>query len=140
MKFPYAQYEYPQGIVQRPTLPVTFTYGKVSIPYADALVDTGADQTMLPLEFATSFGFSFDLKRDGEEWNGAGGGKFIVYHSPKPIQFSIEQNGFQKIEWEGHVCFTLKQPTILLGHRGCLENLDLIFRGRQKVLEVNKTS
>lgn len=125
------------GVVYRPTLPITFQFGDIKIPVTDALVDTGADQTLLPLAFAIQFGFQFDLKKDGEEWSGAGGGKFRVFFAPEPIKFILEQTGFRKILWSGAVTFTLKQPTILLGHRGCLEHLDIMFRGKQKILEVN---
>lgn len=137
MKFAYTEYTLEnERVIRRPTLPITLRYGNVTIPVADALVDTGADQTVLPLEFATAFGFSFDLKKDVEKWSGAGGSLFLVYRSPKPIHCSLSQIGFRTIQWEGHVYFTLKQPTILLGHKGCLEHLDLVFRGKQRMLEV----
>jgi hypothetical protein len=118
-------------------LPITFQYVDIIIPVKDALVDTGADQTLLPLAFAVQFGFRFDLKRDGVEWSGAGGGKFRVFLAPEPITFILEQTGFRRIQWTGLVSFTLDQPTILLGHKGCLQHLNIMFRGREKILEVN---
>ncbi len=137
MKFKYTEYELGKGrFTARPTLPITFQYGNIRIPVADALVDTGADQTLLPLEFAIQFGFRFDLKKDGEVWSGAGGGKFRVFLAPRPIKFILAQEGFRTIQWMGPVTFTLEQPTILLGHQGCLEHLDLLFHGKQKILEV----
>lgn len=140
MRFRYTEFDYGKGrIVSRPTLPITFSYGKIAIPVTAALVDTGADQTLLPLQFAIAFGFTFDLKKDGEEWGGAGGGKFRVFPSPKPIHFVIPaQKGFRSIEWDGYVTFTINQPTILLGHKGCLEKLNLTFKGKQKILEVHE--
>ncbi len=138
MKYPYTEYETGRGrVITRPTIPITFEYNKISIPVIDALVDTGADQTLLPLQFALEFGFKFNLHKDGEVWSGAGGGKFRVFPSPKPIHFIIPaQKGFRAMEWDGDVFFTINQPTILLGHRGCLENLNLTFKGKQKVLEI----
>ena len=138
MRFRYAEYDTGKsGVICRPTLPITFQYRGTTIPVTDALVDTGADQTILPLAFAVQFGFKFDLMRDGIECNGAGGGKFRVFFAPEPVEFTIEQTGFRRIRWNGPVSFTLDQPTILLGHKGCLEHLDIMFRGREKVLEVN---
>ena len=99
MRFRYTEYEMGNGkVICRPTLPVTFQYGDITIPVADALVDTGADQTLLPLAFAIPFGFRFDLKKDGDEWSGAGGGKFRVFFAPKPITFILEQTGFRRIQ------------------------------------------
>ena len=126
-------------IIYRPTLPITLRYGRITIPVSDALVDTGADQTLLPLAFAIQFGFRFDLLRDGVEWSGAGGGKFRVFPAPKLIEFILEQRGFRSMHWTGFASFTLDQPTILLGHRGCLDNLDLLFRGKERTLEVHES-
>lgn len=138
MKFRYTEYELGKGkTIYRPTLPITLHYGDVAIPVSDALVDTGADQTLLPLEFAIVFGFRFDLKENGEVWSGAGGGKFHVFSAPMPIHFTLEQRGFRTIRWTGMACFTLEQPTILLGHKGCLEYLDVTVRGKKREIEVH---
>lgn len=137
MKFKYTEYEMGRRVITRPTLPITLQYRDVRIPVIDALVDTGADQTLLPLAFATQFGFKFDPQKDGERWSGAGGGKFRVFLAKEPIQFYVEQEGFRTIKWSGLVSFTLEQPIILLGHKGCLEYLDITCRGKQKILEVN---
>ena len=136
MRFSYiGQPIHGDDIIYRPFIPITFSHNKRSVTFK-ALVDTGADRTILPLETAVLFGFTFDLQRDREEWDGAGGGKFYVYKSPEPVEYSIEQKGFRMLEWKAHVYFTLKAPTILLGHKGCLDRLDLTFRGKQKMLEI----
>jgi hypothetical protein len=136
MIFPYTHYQLPSGkVISRPIVPVTLKYRSTVLP-VEALVDTGADETVLPLEFATLFGFSFDLEKDGEQWEGAGGGLFRIFRSPKPIEFILEQNGFPPLKWKGHVCFTLNQPTILLGHRECLEYMNSSFMGKKKLLEM----
>ncbi|MBI3619476.1 hypothetical protein HY213_05595 [Candidatus Peregrinibacteria bacterium] len=141
MRFRYTEYEMGRGqVVYRPTLPMTLECGSVQIPVIDALVDTGADQTVLPLSFAVAFGFRFDLNHDGEKCHGAGGGHFRVFASPKPIHFILEQEGSRTIRWTGSACFTLHQPTILLGHKGCLEYLDIGFHGKKKILEVHQAA
>lgn len=138
MKFRYTEYELGNGkTMHRPTLPLTLHYGNVVIPVADALVDTGADRTLLPLELGIAFGFRFDLQKDGDVWSGAGGGKFRVYFAPAPIHFTLQQKAFRDIQWTGLVCFTLDQPTILLGHKGCLEYLDITLRGKKREIEVH---
>lgn len=115
-------------MICRPTLPITFQYGGMTIPVKDALVDTGADQTLLPLAFEVEFGFRFDLKRDGIEWSGAGGGKFRVFLAPEPIEFILEQRGFRRIHTtsrskryeplEDRACISWLEWT-LRGTRGC---------------------
>jgi hypothetical protein len=61
-----------------------------------------------------------------------------VYQSPEPVEHVIEGKGFRPIRWKAHVGFTLSQPTILLGHRGCLERFDVLFRGGEKVLQMEE--
>lgn len=138
MIFPYTEYTLFDGTkISRPTLPVCIKFGRTEIPITEALVDTGADQTLLPLAFASEFGFKFDLAKDKIEWQGAGGHSFPVYKSPEAIELCINIKGFRRKYWKAKVYFTLKQPTILLGHKGFLEHFDLMFRGAKKVLEVN---
>ncbi len=137
MNFPYSEYALQDGSrIFRPTLPVRFKYRKVEIPIADALVDTGADYTLLPLEFASEFGFKFDLVEDRIDWQGAGGNLFPVYKSPEPIEICIDSKGFRPKYWKAAVYFTLKQPTILLGHKGFLEHFDVTFKGTKKAIEI----
>ncbi|HLD71352.1 MAG TPA: hypothetical protein VI873_01910 [Candidatus Peribacteraceae bacterium] len=138
MIFPYTEYTLFDGRkILRPTLPVRLKFGRREIPIIDALVDTGADQTLLPLAFASEFGFQFDPIEDKIDWQGAGGHSFPVYKSPEPIEICIDTKGFRPKYWKATVYFTLQQPTILLGHKGFLEHFDLTFRGSKKVLEVN---
>lgn len=134
--FPYTQFGSKERVQYRPTVPVIFRHGKTRIPIAHAIVDTGADYTLLPLQLANEFGFTFDLKK-GELWNGAGGGTFRVYRAPEAIDCVIQKNGFAPLQWKSIVHFTLEQPTILLGHRGCLEYFNLSFYGKKKELHMD---
>jgi hypothetical protein len=136
MNFPYAQFTLPDGRrIYRPMLPITFKHGRVSFP-VHALADTGADETILPMAFAAEFGFTFDLEADRVAYQGAGGNGFIVYPSPELIEHCISGPGFRPIRWKGRVSFTLDQPTILLGHRDCLERFNLTFKGKERTFAV----
>ena len=137
MIFPYTEYSDTGKSVFRPTVRVVFSCKGTSLIVGHALVDTGADKTLLPLSMATAFGFTFDLEKEKEMWGGAGGGSFPVYRSPMPIEYKIEQQGFRPIVWKAPVYFTLHQPTILLGHDGFLEKFNLLFKGKDRLLELS---
>lgn len=55
MKFPYLQY----GDFYRPIVPVTFVVGDQSLTY-QALVDTGADYSVVDRELGVELGIQFD--------------------------------------------------------------------------------
>ena len=53
VQFPYEKFEGIDGKMNyRPCLPITFSYKNNDIPIGSALVDTGSDFTILPLEIA----------------------------------------------------------------------------------------
>src|SRR5437879_4071070 len=120
-----------------PMVPITFLHRGVRIP-ALGLADTGADQTLLPLAFATEFGFTFYVDADKVAWEGAGSQTFFVYQSPEPIDHVIEGKGFRPVRWKAHVGFTLSQPTILLGRRGFFDRFDVLFKGKDKGLRLEE--
>jgi hypothetical protein len=100
-----------------------------------ALVDTGADITILPLDVAHYLEVELD-DTEGLDVGSAGGGQFIALPSRKPLHFSIEQKGHRPVEWDAIVYFAPREPVVLLGHRQCLERLRLTFDGPGKILSV----
>jgi hypothetical protein len=133
--FPYTPFEGLHGPSFRPCLGVTLSYGNRKFPVGSALVDTGADVTLLPLEIAKVLAVELDESR-AITIGSAGGGIFTAVPSLKPIGYAIEQPGFRPICWKGIPYFTTHQSTILLGHYQCLDYLELTFKGPSHVLHV----
>ena len=135
LEFPYVKVEGSEGFSARPYIPVTFSSGKKSFRVGHALVDTGSDLTILPLQIAHFLEIELD---DSKRLtiDGAGGGRFLVQPSQKSIQYSIDRKGFRSIAWTGIVYFAEDEPIILLGHHQCLEKFDLNFQGPEKKLGV----
>jgi hypothetical protein len=119
----------------RPALPVTFSYRGKHFPVGRALVDTGADITLLPRDLAQLLGIRVD-DTDPLWIDGAGGGDFVAYPSLDKVGYAIEKKGFRSICWEGTVYVADKEPVVLLGYYQCLEYFDLTFQGPEKKLSV----
>lgn len=135
----YSSRTYPDGtVVYFPALRVTFQNGRYRETIGNALIDTGADQTLLPLAMASEMGFTFDLEQDRLLWSGAGGKQFAVYQSPVPIEHILENDGFRPYSWKSHVHFTVEQPTILIGRKGFIDNFSLTVDGRSRMTEIRQ--
>lgn len=137
MEFPYVEFEGGSfGPVRRPCLPLTLSYGARSFPVGHALVDTGADTTILPMAIADLLEVEFDRRRRAV-FDSAGGGEFVVYPSKKKVGYAVEQSGYRPLVWQGTAFFSDSQPIILLGHYECLELLRLHFDGPCQQLRVS---
>lgn len=135
MEFPYVRGEGTFGPVYRPNLPVTLSYGTKNFRLGHALVDTGADMTVLPLDIAHYLEIELDDSRT-VRIEGAGGGVFVAMPSSRKIGYAIEQKGHRPVCWQGVAYLAGEQPLALLGHFDCLEKLDLQFFGAQRLLRV----
>ena len=130
----YSQRPAPDGkVIHFPALRITFRHGKYEETAGSALVDTGADETLLPLSMAVAMGFKFDLERDKVMWDGAGGKQFAVYRSPVPIELILKSVGFRDYSWKAYIHFTVEQPTILIGRKGFLDNFLVTFDGKNRL-------
>ena len=135
MEFLYVKSEGKFSNIFRPCLPIIFEYKDKPFPVAHALVDTGSDFTILPLEVAHYLGIELDDSKT-LILDGAGGGRFKAMPSQKKVIYKIEHKGYRSIQWQGTIYFTEAEPIILLGHHECLEKFDLTFCGPQKLLQV----
>ena len=135
MEFAYAEIEGEQGTHFRPCLPITFSFAGHTFRVGNALVDTGSDITILPLEVAHLLEVPLD---DSETLRigSAGGGMFVALPSREKVGYAIERKGFRPIRWEGRIYFAEREPTILLGHLECLEKFDLTFYGPERKMTV----
>lgn len=134
VEFPYERFEGRSGkVVHRPCLPITFSYRGKSISIGSALVDTGSDFTILPLEIAHVLEIELDDSQTIRV-DCAGGGVFTAMPSQNKIGYLISVKGYRPIAWTGTVFFAENEPIILLGHHECLEKFDLTFQGPEKSL------
>lgn len=136
MKFKYSEYAGPDNLkIFRPTVPILFKL-KSKFIYTEAIIDSGADFTILPIEIAGIL----DIKLDGRKktsFHGAGNNQFTVYPSPESIEHIIRQNSFRPLKWNSKVYFAESQPGILLGHKGFLERFKITLDGKKKELEIS---
>lgn len=136
MKFKYSEYTDTNNIkIYRPTIPIVFK-SKSKFIQMEAIIDSGADFTILPIEIAGIL----DIKLDGRtktEFHGAGGNPFPVYPSPVNIEHILRQSGFRTINWQTKVFFAESQPAILLGHKGFLERFRVTLDGKRKEVEIS---
>jgi hypothetical protein len=135
VEFPYVKCEGSHGFSYRPYLPVTFSYGDHRFPVGRALVDTGSDLTILPLDIAHILDVELD---DAKKiiLDCAGGGRFTALPSQKEIRYAIECAGYRPITWNGIIHFAEDEPVVLLGHHECLEKFDLTFQGPERKLGI----
>lgn len=138
MKFPYFEFETvdTRKKIYRPAVRLFFKNENKFI-YSLGIIDSGADYTILPIEYAGELGLKLDVKKK-TSFIGAGKNPFTVYPSPKEIQHVIRQNGFRNIEWKSIVYFAEGQPTILLGNKGFLELFKITLDGTKRELEITK--
>lgn len=135
MKFKYSEYLFNDGsTLSRPTISITFKYKSKFLPM-EALIDSGADFTILPIEIADILNVALDSKSE-KTFQGAGGNPFDVYFSSVAVEHILEQTGFRQIKWKTKVFFAKDQPTVLLGQKGFLERFKVTLDGRKKEVEV----
>jgi hypothetical protein len=120
----------------RPEVDIT-----VSGPYGReltvALLDTGSDQTVLPLSTADKLGVPIQRER---RVNASGVRGDITTIVPGTVQ--IEINGFSSsLKWTATVGFANfpgpDEECALLGYGGCLEFFTVIFDGGNRIVELH---
>jgi len=114
-----------------PTLPILLN----GFPVGHALVDTGADATLLPMELQELLAVELDT-RNAIPFTSAGGDEFKAIPTTKPIEYTIEQSGFRPKTWKGIAFFAEGQPAILLGQYQCLEKLSITFDAPNKKIRL----
>lgn len=131
MKFPYVEF---LGLVEdrifRPVIPVTFKVQDKQFK-SYALIDSGADYTILPIEVAGQLG----LKLSAEfrySMEAAGGSSLNIYRSPVEIKHIIQKSGFRNLEWSSYVYFAESGSTLLLGQKGFLDRFEVRLNGHSK--------
>lgn len=132
MEFLYTKHESDLGILHVPTLPIILN----GFPLGNAIIDTGADVTLLPMELHKVLGVDLDYD-NAIQIGSAGGGRFKAIPSAKKITYTIEHSGFRPITWKGKVFFSAEQPMILLGQYQCLSELKLTLDAPQRKITIH---
>ncbi len=137
MEINYSVYRNRDGTFYNPTVDVIFGYKSKRFTYFSALVDTGSDFVMLPLDIAETLGAEpdFDSKT---ELNCACGNSFISYASRYPLEIIINHPGFRPKSWQTHVRFVDAKTTVLLGQRGFLDRFNVTFYGKRCVMGIKE--
>lgn len=133
MEFSFVKREWSRGTIYVPILPIILN----GFPVGQALVDTGADVTLLPIELNGVLGVELDREHT-IEFTTAGGENCCAIPAKEKIEFCIEHSGFRPLIWKGSVYFVKGQPTILLGQYECLDQLTLTFDGPKRKLRVEQ--
>jgi|GEM_PF-1725083 len=133
MEFNYTKREWSRGSVYVPVIPISLN----GFPIGNALVDTGADVTLLPMELNDLLGMELDREK-AIMFTSAGGEDFRAIPTKKSIEYSIEQGGFRPILWKGIAFFVKGQPTILLGQYQCLSELKITLDAPKKKIRIQQ--
>ncbi len=141
MKFPYRSYQVmptptlPGGILSRPEIPLHITGpgGTISVL---ALVDTGADETLLPRSVGDDVGAIID---DSIRWPLGGIAGQEIHASPGEVELKL-MGPDRSYRWTVTVAFvSFPDPAdeqAILGHAGFLASFRALFDGESGELEI----
>jgi len=140
MKFPYRSYvsQFPGTsdfrLILRPVLTIRIA-GPKSEARWDALVDTGADETLLPKSLAGLLGLELDQKVTSQAV-GISGAPLTIHYGQAEFQIAAENEHVTWRSMVGFVDFGQDDEMIILGHGGCLDYFTAIFDGDKAELEL----
>jgi predicted aspartyl protease len=145
MKFSYREYvsQFPGTsdfrLILRPVITIRIV-GPLADARWDALVDTGADESLLPLSLAGLLGVELDANATSQA-AGISGDKLTIHYGE--VEFQIT-DGIETIRWQTVVGFvdfgTVDDEVIVLGHGGCLDYFTALFEGEKAELELTANS
>jgi len=126
MKFPYVKFE----VFYKPVLPVTFKNEGKTFRY-QALIDTGADISIIHAEVAEQLGINLENNRDFQFGGICGSGVGYIHNVDLEIGGAI----FKNIP----VVFTRDIHSFgfgILGHEGLFGKIKLVFELSKKQFEI----
>lgn len=141
MRFPYREYvsQLPGStdyrLILRPVITIRVAGSKSQARW-DALVDTGADETLLPLAMADLLGVELDDEVTSFA-AGISGDRLTIHYGD--VEFQIVGDG-DVVSWKALVGFvefgSSEDEVIVLGHGGCLDYFSARFDGENAELEL----
>lgn len=135
MTFPYRPYEtqatqwFPDGIVYRPVIPVR-VLGATGDAVVLGLVDTGADETILPDFLGRQLGIDTDARKTAT-FRGIGGQKVAGVFGEVELELRA---GRQVRRWGTTTSFVSGPTVVVLGRHGFLEHFRATFDERRREL------
>lgn len=142
LRFPYGQYEVEptpsqpeQTIVYRPVIPIRIT-GNNGTAVFYGLLDTGADETLLPSKIADLVGIKVDESQASTVMSASG--EMKVAYGKVMIEVG---HGKQRYGWRATVGI-VQQPwqEALLGHIGFLRYFDATFMGAKREIKLKRNT
>jgi hypothetical protein len=141
MKFAYREYVsiFPgtndYRLILRPIITIRVV-GPKSDARWDALVDSGADETLFPMSLAEALGVELDQQLTSEV-AGISGDRLKIHYGDVELRIESGQ-GF--VAWKTTVGFvdfgSASDEVIILGHGGCLDYFTATFDGEKAELEL----
>lgn len=126
-------------LILRPIVTVRISGPKADARW-DALVDTGADETVFPLSLAELLGVELDEEITSVA-AGISGDRLKIHYGE--VGLEIEADG-TRAAWRTTVGFVdfgrADDEVIILGHGGCLDYFTATFDGENAVLELRPNS
>jgi len=125
----------PSGIVYRPEARLRVR-GKTGEAHLRALVDTGADHTLLPISIALNVGAELFLE-ESDAAKGVGGHEIPIIPGHVQLELNSDQGS---LVWSASIGFADFKNTddecSILGHAGCLEYFLATFDGVAQRIEL----
>lgn len=141
MRFPYREYVslFPgttdYRLILRPVISIRIIGSKSEARW-DALVDTGADETLLPMSLAEVLEVELDQQLTSEA-AGISGDRLKIHYGDVEFQIAVDQ---KVVAWKTTVGFvefgSSDDEVIILGHGGCLDDFTSTFDGENAELEL----
>lgn len=144
MIFPYLRHlvdvsaAIPSGEVARPEIPIRIV-GPNGFVEAWGLVDTGADQVILPILLAELLGIEIETD-ETEGAQGPGGHELTMWPGEVELEIEGDQGSYR---WKVHVGFIESHDDLAsayLGHAGFLEYFRATFDSDAQTLELIPTT
>ncbi len=145
MKFAYRQYigRMPGSddfrLIVRPIVPLR-VFGSAGNSRGHALVDTGADETLLPMSIAEELKIELDETATSQA-SGITGDLLTIRYGEVEFELSDDSDSAQWKTVVGFVDFgSTDEEVIVLGHGGCLDYFKAIFDGENAELTMTPNS
>jgi Aspartyl protease len=140
LTFRYPRYRSPNPVVPlggvqfrpQPVILIGVTGPLGTLPY-EALIDTGADDTIFPLAMAASIGLDLSTAPTGTA-RGVGGTTVLVRYVEVGLRLAQGSNRIEWRAWAGFVATPMRRG--LLGFAGFLQFFTATFRGDREEVEL----
>lgn len=121
----------PEGMIHRPYIPLV-VHGPRTSATVIALVDTGADETILPAYVLTEIGGKYERDQQAR-FRGVGGHLVTVNYSQVSLALDHADGEYR---WSAKVGFLEGKQVAILGTKGFLEHFNATFNADHLYLKL----